>query len=158
MVAAVNGPAMGLGCSLALSCDVVLLSDQAVMADPHVNVGLVAGDGGAALWPLYTSLLKAKEYLFTGETISADEAVRLGLANRVVEHAVLMDEAMKLADMLASRPQQALRDTKRALNMHIEQAAFGPFEMAIQAEIKSMASAEHAAFVAGAARRAKRQS
>ena len=86
VIAAVNGPAVGLGCSLALSCDLVLLSDRAHLADPHLNVGLVAGDGGAALWPLYTSLLRAKEFIFTGERIAPEQAVALGLANRVVPH------------------------------------------------------------------------
>jgi len=144
LIAAVNGPAVGLGASLALSCDLVLLSDQAFLADPHLQVGLVAGDGGAALWPLYTSLLRAKEFIFTGERIPPELAVQLGLANRVVPHAELMPEALKLAGKLARLPEKALRDTKRALNTHAEKAVAGPLEIAIQAEIASMGSAEHA--------------
>ena len=101
LVAAVNGPAVGLGCSLALSCDVVLISDRAHLADPHVNVGLVAGDGGAALWPLFTSLLRAKEYIFTGDRIAPDVAVQIGLANRVVPAAELMDAAEPGDDLVA---------------------------------------------------------
>jgi len=143
LIAAVNGPAVGLGCSLALSCDLVLISDRAHLADPHLNVGLVAGDGGAALWPLYTSLLRAKEFIFTGERISPELAVQLGLANRVVPHEELMAEAVKLAQKLARLPQRALRDTKRALNAHVEKAVAGPLEIAIQAEIASMGSPEH---------------
>ncbi|MCZ0997104.1 enoyl-CoA hydratase/isomerase family protein [Streptomyces mirabilis] len=84
VVAAVNGPAVGLGCSLALGCDLVLMAEDAYLADPHVSVGLVAGDGGVTLWPLLTSLLRAKEYLFTGDRIPAATAVELGLANRTV--------------------------------------------------------------------------
>jgi enoyl-CoA hydratase len=144
LVAAVNGPAVGLGCSLALSCDIVLISDRAHLADPHLNVGLVAGDGGAALWPLFTSLLRAKEYLFTGDPIAPELAVQLGLANRVVPHEELLPEALRLARRLARLPQKALRDTKRALNAHVEKAVAGPLEIAIQAEIASLASAEHA--------------
>ena len=80
VVAAVNGPAVGLGCSLALGCDLVLMADDAHLADPHISVGLVAGDGGVTLWPLLTSLLRMKEYLFTGDRIPAATAVQLGLA------------------------------------------------------------------------------
>jgi enoyl-CoA hydratase len=144
VIAAVNGPAVGLGASLALACDLVLLSDRAHLADPHLNVGLVAGDGGAALWPLYTSLLRAKEFIFTGERIAPELAVQLGLANRVVPHEELLPEARKLAERLARLPQKALRDTKRALNTHAEKAVTGPLEIAIQAEIASLASPEHA--------------
>ncbi len=147
IIAAVNGPAMGLGCSLALSTDIVLMSDRAKLADPHVNVGLVAGDGGAALWPLFTSMLKAKEYLLTGDDISPDTAVQLGLANRVVPHDELMSTAKELAQKLLRQPQQALRATKKALNNHIEKAVAGPLEIAIQAEIATMTSEEHIAFV-----------
>ncbi len=148
VIAAVNGPAVGLGCSLALSCDLVLISDQAHLADPHLNVGLVAGDGGAALWPLMTSMLRAKEFIFTGDRIGPEQAVQLGLANRVVPDAELMAEATKLAQRLARLPARALRDTKRALNAHIEKAVAGPLEIALQAEMASMASPEHAARVA----------
>ena len=94
LVGAVNGAAVGLGCSVAVMCDIVLMADNAFLADPHVAVGLVAGDGGAVTWPLFMSLLKAKEYLFTGERIKAETAERLGLANRVVPAAELRDEAM----------------------------------------------------------------
>ena len=144
IVAAVNGPAIGLGCSLALSCDIVLLSERAHLADPHVAIGLVAGDGGAALWPMLTSLLRAKEYLFTGDPIAPELAVQIGLANRVVPHAELLPEALRLAQRLARLPRKALRDTKRALHAHVEKAVAGPLEIAIQAEIASLASAEHA--------------
>ncbi len=144
IIAAVNGAAVGLGASLALGCDIVLMSERAHLADPHVAVGLVAGDGGAALWPLFTSLLRAKEFLFTGDRISPELAVQIGLANRVVPAAELMNEALALARRLAAVPQKALRDTKRALNLHVEKAVAGPLEAAIQAEIASMASSEHA--------------
>ena len=144
VIAAVNGPAVGLGCSLALSCDLVLLSDQAHLADPHLAIGLVPGDGGAALWPLFTSMLRVKEFLFTGDRIGPEQAVALGLANRVVPDAELRAEALKLAQRLARLPQRALRDTKRALNAHIERAVAGPLEIALQAEQASMASPEHA--------------
>ena len=137
IVAAVNGPAIGLGCSLAVMSDVVLMADDAYMADTHVNVGLVAGDGGAVTWPLMTSLLKAKEYILLGDDIPAEKAVELGLANRVVPKDQLMDEALALAERLADKPQQALRDTKRALNMHLQHAADLVLSFALAAETES---------------------
>jgi len=147
IIAAVNGPAVGLGCSLAVTSDIVLMSDRSKLADPHINVGLVCGDGGAALWPLHTSMMRAKEYLFTGDSITPELAVQLGLANRVVLHDDLLDEALTLAHRLAKQPQQALRGTKRALNSHIESAIAGPLEIAIQAEMATIKSADHIAIV-----------
>lgn len=134
VVAAVNGPAVGLGCSLAVLSDIVLMADDAFMADPHVTIGLVAADGGALCWPLMTSLLKAKEYLFTGDRIPAATAVELGLANRVVPGDRLLDEAHALAERLAAQPQQALRDTKRALNLHLAAAVNNVLDFAFSAE------------------------
>jgi enoyl-CoA hydratase len=143
IVAAVNGGAVGLGCSLAVLCDVVLIADDAFMADPHVSVGLVAGDGGAAAWPLMTSLLKAKEYLLTGDRIPAGEAVALGLANRVVAAAQVRSAAIDLARRLAAQPRQALEETKHALNMHLARGIQGVMEFAIAAEGESMIDEEH---------------
>src|SRR5262245_33466498 len=74
VVAAVNGPAVGLGCSVIALSDVVYMAESAYLSDPHVTVGLVAADGGPLTWPLHTSLLLAKEYAFTGERISAERA------------------------------------------------------------------------------------
>jgi enoyl-CoA hydratase len=143
IVAAVNGPAVGLGVSLAVLCDVVLLAESAYLADPHVSVGLVAGDGGAAAWPLLTSLLRAKEFLLTGDRIPAPLAVEIGLANRVVPDDNLMREAVSLAQRLARQPAQALQATKRALNLHLERAMTGIADFALAAEEQSMGSADH---------------
>jgi enoyl-CoA hydratase len=136
VIAAVNGPAVGLGCSIAVSCDIVMMADTAYMADTHVNVGLVAGDGGVVTWPFMMSILKAKEYLFTGKRIPAEDAVTLGLANRVVAADDLMHEALTFARSLAEQPAQALQETKRALNLHLQQAALlvGPFALAAESE------------------------
>ena len=157
LIAAVNGPAVGLGCSLAISCDLVLISDSAHLADPHVAVGLVAGDGGAALMPMFTSLLRAKEFVFTGDRIPAPLAVELGLANRVVPAAQLQAEALALAERLAKLPQRALLDTKRAFQLHIEQAARAPMELALATEFRSMGSREHIELVREIQERAKQK-
>ena len=78
VIAAVNGPAVGSGCSVALLCDIMLISEGAYLADPHVAVGLVAGDGGAALWPLLSPIMRSREYLYTGDRIPAATAVEFG--------------------------------------------------------------------------------
>lgn len=134
VVAAVNGPAVGLGCSLAVLADIVLISDRAFFADPHVTLGVVAADGGVLAWPLLMSMLSAKEYLFTGDRIDASTAVRLGLANRVVPNDELVGAAVALAERLAAQPRQALWDTKRALNMHMSRAVGTVIDFAFAAE------------------------
>ena len=136
LIAAVNGPAVGLGCSVAVSCDIIYIAESAFMADPHVSVGLVAGDGGAVTWPLLMSILKAKYYLLTGERIPAAECVELGLANFVVPADKLMDEALGLAERLAKQPQQPLEETKRAINLHVQAAIqrVAPFAYAAESE------------------------
>lgn len=143
VVAAVNGPAVGLGCSVALLCDIALLADTAWLSDPHVAVGLVAGDGGAALWPLLGPLLRTREYLFTGDRIPAVRAVELGLGSRVVPSSELMSEALSLAHRLADAPAEAIRGTKRVLNMHLARALDGAVQAGFAAERESMQTEDH---------------
>ena len=82
--ARLNGHAIGLGATLALFCDVIIAAEHAKIGDPHVNAGLVAGDGGAVIWPQLVGFARAKEYLLTGDLMSATEAERIGLINHVV--------------------------------------------------------------------------
>lgn len=155
VVAAVNGPAVGLGCSIALLSDLVLMADTSFLADPHLRMGLVPGDGGM-VWPALTGLSRAKEFLFLGERIPAATAVELGLASRVVPAEDLMSEAISLAMRLAKVPAVALKDTKFALNAYLEAQLDNAFEMAFVGELESMHSQEHRDAVAAA--RAKRGS
>jgi enoyl-CoA hydratase len=143
LIAAINGPAVGLGCSLAGLCDVVIMDEKAYLSDPHVTVGLVAADGGVLTWPALTSLLRAKEYLFTGDRISAQQAVDIGLANKVVPDGTCVDVALELAERMAKQPRQALRDTKRALNKQLERSVFEVLDFALAAETISIVSDEH---------------
>lgn len=157
VIAAVNGPAVGLGCSLALGCDLVLMAHDAYLADPHISVGLVAGDGGVTLWPLLTSLLRVKEFLFTGDRIPATTAVELGLANRVVPAEDLQREALTLARRLAAQPAEALRRTKLALSELIEHVSTGAMEAALLAEQETMTSPDHIRIIGEMTARARRR-
>jgi len=143
VIAAVNGAAVGLGCSIAILSDIVLMSDRAHFADPHISVGLVAGDGGAAFWPLLTSILRSREYLFTGDRIPAAKAVELGLATRTAAPDELLPEAQRLAARLAEQPPRALQGTKRVLNMHLSQALSGAVQAGFAAEAVTMETDEH---------------
>ena len=96
MICALNGVAAGLGATLALFCDIIYASDQARIGDTHVRAGLVAGDGGAVIWPLLIGMAKAKELLMTGDIIDAREAERIGLVNKVVPHDELMETVGEL--------------------------------------------------------------
>jgi enoyl-CoA hydratase/carnithine racemase len=135
VVAAVNGPAVGLGCSLAALSDIVYMKEDAYLADPHVQVGLVAADGGPLTWPTQMSLLLAKEYALTGARIPAQRAVELGLANHVVEDPVA--EAMACAKRIVGLPRQAVESTKRLLNIHLERAVLAALDYANAAEDQS---------------------
>jgi enoyl-CoA hydratase len=145
IVAAVNGPAVGLGCTIATACDFVLVSDKAFLADPHVQVALVAGDGGAVTWPLHAGLLRAKRYLLTGDRMSPDVAVELGLATEVVAADVLMEEALKLAHKVAALPPQAVQDTKSVLNQHLRMASVTSLHYGLAAESQSHDTVEYRA-------------
>ncbi len=137
VVAAVNGPAVGLGCSVIALSDVVYMADSAYLADPHVTVGLVAADGGPLTWPLHTSLLLAKEFAFTGERITAARAAEIGLANHVVPAGEVLDAATAAAHKIARLPRQAVEATKRVLNLHLERAVLATIDFAMAAETAS---------------------
>jgi enoyl-CoA hydratase len=137
VVAAVNGPAVGLGCSVIALSDVVYMAESAFLSDPHVTVGLVAADGGPLTWPLHTSLLLAKEYAFTGERISATRAREIGLANHVVPDGDVVGAAIEAARKIAALPQQAVEATKRVLNLHLERAVLATIDFAMAAETES---------------------
>jgi len=137
VVAAVNGPAVGLGCSVIALSDVVYMAESAYLSDPHVMVGLVAADGGPLTWPLHTSLLLAKEYAFTGERISAARAKEIGLANHVRPDGEVLAAALAAARKIAALPQQAVEATKRVLNLHVERAVLATIDFALAAENES---------------------
>ena len=142
VVAAVNGPAVGLGCSVIALSDVVYMAESAYLADPHVAVGLVAADGGPLTWPLHTSLLLAKEYAFTGDRISAARAKEIGLANHVCPDGEVLSAALAAAHRIAALPRQAVEATKRILNLHVERAVLATIDFAMAAETESFDTTE----------------
>jgi enoyl-CoA hydratase len=143
IVAAVNGHAMGLGASIALLCDVIFMADTATIGDPHVRVGIVAGDGGAAIWPLAVGPARAKQYLLTGDPLSAVEAERIGLVNRVVPTADLDGEAMAFAARLAAGAPLAVRYTKLAVNKLVKDALKVAFDTSTALELVTFHSEDH---------------
>jgi enoyl-CoA hydratase len=117
VIAAVNGYALGGGCELAMACDIRIASEAALFGQPEVNLAVIPGFGGTQRLPRLVGTGKAKELIYTGEHIRADEAHRLGLVNRVVASDALLPEAMKLAALIASRGPVAVRLAKRAISL-----------------------------------------
>lgn len=115
VIAAINGAAMGAGMDMAIMCDLRVCSDRAKLAESYITMGLVPGDGGAYFLPRLVGVSKALELLFTGDILSPQEALELGIINRVVPHEKLMEETMVLAEKIANKPPLAIRMMKRAV-------------------------------------------
>jgi enoyl-CoA hydratase len=143
IVAAVNGPAIGAGCTLALLCDIVIMADGASLGDPRVAFGLAPGDGAAVLWPLLAGLPAARAHLLTGDLLSAQEAHRIGLISQTVAAESLLPTAMALTTRIASLPPVAVQSTKRVLNRHLASAETAAFELALAAESYCLDTIEH---------------
>ena len=143
VVAALNGPAVGLGASIALLCDAIFMGSDATIADPHVRVGIVAGDGGTTIWPLVLGPMLAKRYLLTGDPVGADEALRLGLVSHVSPRDAVLADALAFAGRLADGAPLALRATKAAVNKLVKDALNVSFDTATNAELITLLSADH---------------
>ncbi len=120
VIAAVNGVAAGAGLSFALACDIRLASEQASFIEVFINVGLIPDSGSTFTLPRLVGLSKALELCFTGDKVTAEEALRIGLVNRVVPAGALAEETSKLAKRLASLPARGIALTKRLLNQSYE--------------------------------------
>lgn len=114
-IAAVNGPAVGAGCDLAMYCDMRIASTNAKFAESFIKVGIIPGDGGAWILPKIAGYGRAAEMIFTGEAISAQQAMDWGMLNSLVEPEQLMNKAMDLAQRIAVNSPQALRASKQLL-------------------------------------------
>ncbi|MFZ8886782.1 MAG: enoyl-CoA hydratase/isomerase family protein [Steroidobacteraceae bacterium] len=116
IIAKVDGPAIGLGCSLALFCDFVYATPRSAFADPHVSIGLVAGDGGAVMWPQLIGYARARRYLLTGEAVKAEEAAAIGLITEAVPGEELDARVAEMAARLAAGATHSIKWTKAAIN------------------------------------------
>lgn len=143
VIARLNGDAIGVGATIALFCDIIIAADHATIADPHVQTGLVAGDGGALIWPLLIGFARAKEFLLTGRGVSATQAATMGLINRAVPAAALDAEVDALAMQLAQSAPMAVNLTKQAINMLLKQLAVPLATAHIGLEAFSKASRDH---------------
>jgi enoyl-CoA hydratase len=116
IVSAINGAAVGAGLVVALLADISICAAEAKLGDGHVRLGAAAGDHAAIIWPLLCGMAKSKYYLLTGELVSGTEAERIGLVSKVLPREEVLEEALRIADGLATGPQLAIRLSKRALN------------------------------------------
>lgn len=123
IISAINGVAVGAGLAVALMADISIIDEEAKFTDGHIRLGVCAGDHANIIWPLLCGLAKAKYYLLTADFIDGKTADQIGLVSKSVPADQLMNEAMKVATKLATGPQDAVRWTKRALNLWVTQAA-----------------------------------
>jgi enoyl-CoA hydratase len=148
IVAKLNGHAVGLGATVALLCDVIFAAENAKIGDPHVNVGLVAGDGGAVVWPQRIGFARAKEYLLTGDLVPAPKAAEIGLIN----HSVASTDLDKVVDAFCQRlltgSTNAIRWTKLLINLELKRIASAVMDPGIAYEAVTVRSADHREAVA----------
>jgi enoyl-CoA hydratase len=143
VVAEVNGPAVGLGATLALFADAAFIADDTYLSDPHVGVGMTAGDGGAAIWPQLVGYMRAKYYLLTGERVAAVEAARIGLVTAAMPRSGLTEHVDRFVRRLLALPQQAVRSTKVAVNMRLRDAVNTSIDAALALESYSNITRDH---------------
>jgi enoyl-CoA hydratase len=143
IICRINGDCMGLGATLALLCDIIVAVDSARIADPHVKMGYVAGDGGAIIWPQLIGFARAKQYLLLGDPITAPEAERIGLINFSVPKAELDAKVDQLAERLARGATKAIRWTKTSMNIQLRQLAHTLLDASLAYEALTNVSADH---------------
>ncbi len=143
VIAMINGHAMGLGATLALYCDLSYMSTKARIGDPHVKIGVVAGDGGAAIWPMLVGPNRAKEFLMTGDAITADEAAAMGLINHAESPEELAEKTYAMAKRLATGPRLAIELTKRSVNIFLQQMTASTITASLALEGITFATADH---------------
>ncbi len=142
IVCRLNGAAAGLGASIALLCDIIIADETALIGDPHVKVGLVAGDGGAVIWPQLIGFARAKEMLMTGDMISAKDAAAMGLINHAVPADQLDAKVDEIVGKLLANPRWAVRWTKTAVNLTLRDIATRVSDAAIAYEMLTNMTAD----------------
>jgi enoyl-CoA hydratase len=137
LICRLNGAAAGLGATIALMSDVIVAADTAVIGDPHIKVGLVAGDGGAIIWPQLIGFARAKELLLTGDLLPAADAARMGLINHAVPAEELDAKVDEIAGKILGNPRWAVRWTKTVANIPLKELAARLSDPAVAYEILS---------------------
>jgi len=143
IIAAINGDAIGLGATLALLCDIIVVSEKARFADTHVKIGIVAGDGGAVIWPLLIGPHRAKEFLMRGNFMTGAEAGRIGMVNYAVPPEEVMTKARALAQELADGPTWAIRWSKLAVNKWLKEQANLIMDAGLAYEMMTLKTKDH---------------
>ena len=143
LICRMNGHAVGLGATLVLLSDVVFATENAKIGDPHVALGLVAGDGGAAIWPQRIGFGRAKEYLLTGELLTARQAAEIGLINHCVPAAELDGAVDAFCERLLNGSRNAIRWTKVLVNLELKRIATAVMDAGIAYESVTVRSADH---------------
>jgi enoyl-CoA hydratase len=143
VIAAVNGHAIGLGCTLALFCDFTYVAEKARLADPHVVLGLVPGDGASVIWPVVAGSARAKRHLLTGDPILGSEAAEIGMVTEALPAEQVLGAAEAMAERLLQLPQTALRGTKLAVNAPLRRELNGLLDVSLTAERVSRESEDH---------------
>lgn len=143
IVCAMHGDAIGLAATVALMCDITVIAQTARIGDPHVRIGLVAGDGGAAIWPLLVGVSRAKEYLMRGTLINGVEAERIGLVNHVAPAGEVLAKAKEIAMELAQGATWAIRGTKASINLLLKQQVGLTMETSMALEMNTMHTEDH---------------
>jgi enoyl-CoA hydratase/carnithine racemase len=144
IIAAINGHAIGVGNDLACMCDIRIASSKARFAASFIKMGLVPGDGGAWLLPRTVGISKAAEMIFTGDVLSADQALACGLVSQVVEPDELLDTAMEMAARIAANPARSLRMAKRLLLSGQDSTLEVALEMAAAMQAIAHETTDHA--------------
>jgi enoyl-CoA hydratase len=143
LIGRINGHAMGLGATLAAFCDISYMVETAKIADTHVKIGIVAGDGGSLMWPLLMGFGRAKEYLMTGDVMTGRQAAELGLINYAVKSEELDERVYGMADRLAGGATIAINGTKTAVNMLLLRQFESLVENHVALELQSFHSEDH---------------
>ncbi len=144
IIARVNGAAVGLGATLALLCDIIVADERARIGDPHVKAGVVAGDGGAVIWPQLVGYARAKEWLMTGDLMTGTDAAAMGLINYAVPGDTLDAKVDELAGKILANPRWAVRWSKVSANIGLKQLAHSIMDTSLAYEWLTFAQPDHA--------------
>jgi enoyl-CoA hydratase len=120
VIASINGFALGGGCELAMACDLRIASEKAKFGQPEINLGIIPGFSGTQRLPRLVGIAKAKELIFTGSIINSEEALNIGLVNKVVEHDKLDEEVLSFANLISSKSSSSLKNAKTAINSYLD--------------------------------------